>query len=75
MRTAGEYVLHLVVSALSALLVYAVASAFADAPWPLVLALVWFAAYWGVWLLVVDTDGSSGGSGGSSSGGFLDSLF
>lgn len=71
-RTLADYLVHLIISLLTAGAVFGVVNVFADDPVPALCAVVWFAAYWGVWLFVIDSDGPSSGGGGGS---FLDSLF
>lgn len=72
--TALEVVVHLMVSATLTLIVYVGVDAMADSPWPALAALVFFAAYWGVFLFI-DADGPSSGAGGGGGSSFLDSLF
>ena len=70
-RTALEYVVHLAVSLTLSFIVYVGVDVMADSPWPALIALIFFAAYWGVFLLV-DADGPSTGGGGGS---LFDDLF
>lgn len=70
-----EIAIHLLVSAVLSMGVYAIVDTFTPAPDPMpaLVALVFFAAYWGVWLFL-DSDSTSGSGGGGGSD-FLDSLF
>lgn len=67
-----DIAVHLIISAGLSAVVYWLVGTVADDPVPALVALAFFAAYWGVFLYV-DGDGHSGGGGSSS--GFLDSLF